>query len=209
MSIEDKIGIKFKNQDLLKMAFTHSSVSRDSNERLEFLGDAVLGLIVSNVLYKKYPFPEGVLTIRRSELVCTKTLASVARSLSLDKYLKRKSTGMSESMLAGCFESLIGAIYLDRGIRKTEQFIKKTLLLVDYSGEKNWKGRLQEWTVGKMGIYPEYRLIKESGPEHKKKFIVELWVGDELWGRGSGNSIQSAEKESAKMAVEKFCGSVK
>jgi ribonuclease-3 len=204
MSIEDKIGIKFRGKKLLKRALTHSSVSKDSNERLEFLGDAVLEFIVSKNLYLSYPFDEGVLTNKRSELVCTETLASAARKIDLgrDILIDRNET-LSESVLAGCFEALIGAIYLDQGIRKTEGFIKKTVLFASHKVVKNWKGILQEHTARNLGLYPEYKLIKETGPQHKKRFEVEVWVGNKLWGRGKGRSIQSAEKEAAKMAVKK------
>ncbi len=208
MSIENKIGYKFKDKNLLKMALTHSSVSKYSNERLEFLGDAVLEFVVSKYLYKKYPFREGILTEKRAELVCTETLASVARSLSLDKYIKTKGVKPSSSILTGCFESLIGAIYLDGGIRKTETFIRKTLLLPDYKTEKNWKGILQEYTVGEKGVYPQYKLIEESGPQHRKTFKVEVWIGNKLCGKGKGMSIQTAEKNAARMALEKLCGKV-
>ncbi len=204
MSIEDEIGIKFKDKQLLKRALTHSSVSRDSNERLEFLGDAVLGFVVSKNLFLSCTSDEGVLTNRRSELVCTKTLASAARGLDLNRYMSiDKNKPLSESVLAGCFEALIGAVYLDQGIRQAEKFIKKTILFANHKVEKNWKGMFQEYTVRNTGLYPQYKLTKESGPFHKRKFEVEVWVGDKVWGRGKGSSIQSAEKEAAKMAVRK------
>jgi len=204
MSIEDEIGIKFRDKQLLKRALTHSSVSVDSNERLEFLGDAILGFVVSKNLYLSYPFDEGVLTNKRSELVCTETLASAAQKLRLERYiLIERNEILSKSVLAGCFEALIGAIYLDQGIRKVEGFIKKTILFAKHKVEKNWKGILQEYTVRNTGLYPEYILIEETGPQHKKRFEVEVWVGDEMRGKGSGRSIQSAEKEAAKTAVKK------
>jgi len=205
MSIEDEIGIKFRDKQLLKRALTHSSVSGDSNERLEFLGDAILGFVVSKNLYLSYPFDEGVLTNKRSELVCTETLASAAQKLRLERYiLIERNEILSKSVLAGCFEALIGAIYLDQGIRKVEGFIKKTILFAKHKVEKNWKGILQEYTVRNTGLYPEYILIKETGPQHKKRFEVEVWVGDEMWEKGSGKSIQRAEKEAAKTAVKKI-----
>lgn len=205
MSIEDEIGIKFRDKKLLKRALSHSSVSRDSNERLEFLGDAVLELVVSKNLYQSYPYDEGVLTNKRAEFVCTGTLASAAHGIDLDRYiLIDRDETLSESVLAGCFEALIGAIYLDRGMRMVENFIKKTILFANHEIEKNWKGMLQEYMVRNKGLYPEYKLIKETGPPHRREFEVEVWVGEEMWGSGSGRSIQTAEKEAAKMAVKKL-----
>ena len=206
MSFEDIIDIKFKNKELLNKALTHSSISKDSNERLEFLGDAVLEFIISKKLYLSCNFDEGVLTNKRSQFVCTDALASAARKLSLDKFIFFEGNEvLTESVLAGCFEALIGAIYLDQGIRKVEIFIKNTILLANHKVERNWKGILQEYTVKHMGLYPNYVLITEIGPPHKRRFQVEVQLGDKIWGTGSGKSIQSAEKKAAKVAFKKYC----
>lgn len=215
--IEKTIGITFKDKALLKQAFTHRSYLNENrnagiehNERLEFLGDAVLELVVTDYLFKKYPAkPEGDLTALRSALVNSVMLANVSTDLELNEHLllsrgEAKDTGRARQyILANTFESVVGAIYLDQGYEKAEEFITRVLLpnIKKVEEEKLWvdaKSYFQEKAQEVLGVTPNYKTIKETGPDHDKLFTVGLYVNSTLISEGSGKSKQEAEQDAAK-----------
>jgi len=220
--LQKKIGFVFTNKTLLTTAFIHRSYLNEhkkykgpSNERLEFLGDAALSIVVSTFLYEKLPNePEGKLTTSRAALVRTETLAKIAKSLSLGKYLVlskgEEDTGGREnpSILANTFEALVGAIYLDQGIEKVQEFLKKTVLsnwtsLIDSAVPDN-KSRLQEFVQRKYHVSPIYRLISSWGPDHARKFEIGVFINDKNMGRGTGNNKQSAAQNAARDALTRL-----
>lgn len=215
--IEKTLGIIFKDKGLLKQAFTHRSFLNENrtsglehNERLEFLGDAVLELVVTDYLFKKYPTkPEGDLTALRSALVNSVMLADVSTDLGLNEYLllskgEAKDTGRARQyILANTFESVVGAIYLDQGYEKADEFITRALLpnIKKVEDEKLWvdaKSYFQEKAQEVLGVTPNYKTIKEAGPDHDKLFTVGLYVNSTLISEGSGKSKQEAEQDAAK-----------
>lgn len=219
--LEKRLGLKFKNKDLLVQAFCHRSYLNERpgfhlshNERLEFLGDAVLELVVTKYLYEKYPEkPEGELTSWRAALVNAKMLSRVAKELGFNDFLllskgEAKETGKARQyILANTFEALIGAIYLDQGLEKAIEFIK--LNLISYLPEviekglfKDAKSRFQEEAQERRGITPSYRVLGEWGPDHAKKFIVGVFLDKEKIAEGKGSSKQEAEEEAAKNALK-------
>lgn len=219
---ETKIGVTFKNKDLLKQAFTHRSyinehqgVPLGHNERLEFLGDAVLELAVTEYLYKKYPEkPEGDLTSYRSALVNTSTLSTVATGLSMNDFLllsrgEAKDTGRARQyLLANTFEALTGALYLDQGYAAAQDFIARNIfpLTDDIVSQKLFqdaKSRFQEKAQEKVSITPSYRSLKEEGPDHDKEFTVGVFLDEELIATGEGKSKQEAEQAAARAGLEK------
>lgn len=219
--LEKIIGISFTDKGLLSLAFVHKSYINEHtdekhyNERLEFLGDAVLELAVTQFLYKNYPEqPEGQLTNWRSALVKGKNLANVSKGLDLGKYLllsrgEELSGGRDkEYILANTCESLIGAIYLDKGFEVADAFIMKHIvgLLEDIIAKGlnvDAKSRVQELAQEHYGVTPTYELISESGPDHDKIFIMGIYFAKKLAGEGRGPSKQDAEQAAAKNAVEK------
>ena len=214
--LEDKIGLKFKNSELLTQALVHRSYLNEnkdffeSNERLEFLGDAVLSILTSEYLYKKFPkYPEGQLTNTRSVLVRGKTLAEVAKSLHLGEFLlmsrgERDSGGAKNSaLLADATEALIGAIYLDQGLEATRKFLEEYLFAKDFEAI-DFKSVAQEVAQAKLKLSPKYKVIKSVGPDHDKTFTVGLFLNEELTGVGEGKSKQEAEQAAAKVALEKL-----
>ena len=219
---EKKIGLDFKDKDVLRQAFVHRSYINENrqsglshNERLEFLGDAVLELIITDFLYKKYPDKsEGDLTAYRSALVNADTCASIATSLGMGDYLllskgESKDVGRARQyILANALEALIGAIYLDQGLEIAKNFIEKNftpLIETIISGRTfiDAKSLFQEKAQEFDGVTPSYKTVKESGPDHEKKFTVGVYVGKELIATGEGESKQDAEQEAAKLALEK------
>ncbi|NMC08975.1 ribonuclease III [Candidatus Microgenomates bacterium] len=219
--IENKLGIEFKNKDLLERAFIHRSYInenrgkvQENNERLEFLGDAVLELIISAKIYTKYQNKsEGDLTAIRSAVVRTESLASQSRELGLGEYLLM-SRGEEESggkdkdfLLANLFEAVLGAIYLDKGYSEAENFINRTLVLkiekiVNEESFIDPKTKVQEVIQSKYKETPTYEVIKEEGPDHDKYFTIGLKVGNKVIAEGYGSSKQKAEEEAAKKALE-------
>lgn len=213
---------KFKNPKLLDQAFTHRSYLNEakekvpSNERLEFLGDSILSFVVSDYLFKRYPdFEEGTLTNLRSLLVNTKNLSQVAEKLNFGNRLKlskgeEESKGRSNpSLLADSFEAFIGALCLDQGFKEVSNFINKALLskvedLVRKKSFKDPKSLLQEEVQAKKQNSPIYKVIKETGPAHKKLFTVGVFVGDNMLGIGSGKSKQEASEIAAKQSLATF-----
>lgn len=218
---EEVIGIIFKDKDVLKQAFTHRSFLNENpskglkhNERLEFLGDAVLELIITEHLYKKYPEKaEGEMTSLRAALVNAIMLSEVASEIKLGDFLllskgETKDTGKARQyILANTFEAVVGAIYLDQGYGVTHGFLEKYLFpkLEKIVNEKLWidaKSLFQEKAQDATGITPSYSVIKEEGPDHAKNFTVGVYLGDELIGQGEGSSKQEAEQSAARKALE-------
>jgi ribonuclease-3 len=224
--LEKNLGIKFKNKKLLEQAFLHRSylnehpnLKMEHNERLEFLGDAVLELIVTKHLFNDYPNPEGELTCWRAALVNSKMLAEISERLGFNSYLllskgEGQDTGRARQfILANTFESVIGAIYLDQGLAKTEKFINDNLLkeLPRILKEKLYidpKSYFQEKAQAELGVTPIYELIREKGPDHAKVFIVGVYLedekrGKELIAKGEGPSKQAAQESAAQKALKK------
>ena len=219
--LAQKLGLKFTNIDLFKTAFTHRSYLNENkskeehNERLEFLGDAVLELVVTEFLFNKYDEAEGVLTNWRSALVRTESLAKVSDSLGFEEYLllsrgeKRGSRRAREQILANTFEAVTGAIYLDQGYDGAKSFISENLLptLDKILKEGTWldaKSRLQEAAQSDNGSTPVYKVLEEAGPDHNKIFTVGVYINSELKGEGSGPSKQAAQQEAAEAALEDY-----
>lgn len=215
---ENKTGVEFIDKALLKKAFTHRSYLNENreeglehNERLEFLGDAVLELVTTDFLFEKYPEKtEGELTAFRSALVNTITLSKAATNTDMNDFLllskgEAKDTGRARQyILADTFEAVIGAVYLDQGYDPTKKFIETNLFpFLDEVVEKRlWqdaKSNFQEQAQEKTNLTPNYETIREIGPDHDKKFVVGVYVGTELVAEGDGKSKQEAEQ----MAAEK------
>jgi ribonuclease-3 len=214
-----KIDVVFNDTDLLMQVFVHRSYLNenpefklDHNERLEFLGDAVLELVVTEVLYRKLPNPEGELTNIRSALVRGQTLSDIAGKLGMNEYLylsrgEMKSEGKARQLiLANCFEALIGAIYLDQGYDAAKKFIETNLLnrlenVVEQKTYLDPKSHLQERAQAEQGITPTYKVISEEGPDHAKNFTIGCYLLDEKIGEGHGSSKQTAETSAAADAL--------
>ncbi len=212
----------FKNPDLLENAFVHRSYLNEnpefpfpSNERLEFLGDAVLEQIVSDFLYHHFPaLPEGELTALRAALVRTESLAEEARRLNLGKELllskgEEASGGRDNPyLLANTFEALIGATYLDQGIEKTKDFVQKELLYKTEkslkAGTKDPKSKFQELTQAKFGTTPTYKVLKEEGQPHKRHFLCGVYLKRRKIGEGEGKNKKEAEEAAAKAALKTY-----
>lgn len=218
--LEKRINIKFNDIDLLHQAMIHRSYLNEHpnfrlghNERLEFLGDAVLELVTTEYLYKNYPNPEGELTNFRAALVNSEMLSKVAAGLALDQFLfmsrgEAKDNGRARQyILANTFEAVIGAIYLDQGYAASQSFIKKNLLgeLDRILKEKLYqdpKSQFQEKAQGKMGITPTYEVLKEWGPDHDKHFVVGVYLEKKIVGKGEGPSKQEAQRQAAADALK-------
>lgn len=220
IDIEKELGVRFEDENLLRQVFVHRSYLNenvgfdlDHNERLEFLGDAVLELIVTEHLYRTYKNPEGELTNWRSALVRGVMLAEVASELSMGEYLylsrgEQKSGGKARQLiLANTFEAFIGALYLDKGYEAVGSFVGKHLLgklpeIIEKKLYLDPKSRLQELTQEKMGLTPVYKVMAEYGPDHQKSFSVGVYIDDKLMGEGSGSSKQNAEQAAASNALK-------
>jgi ribonuclease III len=218
--LEGKIKIKFKNLDFLRTALTHRSYLNenrgyklDHNERLEFLGDAVLELVVTDYLYGNFQNPEGELTNWRASLVNKDMLASVSRALEVEDFLlmsrgESKDTGRARDyLLANALEAIIGAIYLDQGYEAAKKFILENIVvnLREVLESKSYldpKSNFQEEAQDKVGITPNYRVISEAGPDHNKRFVVGVYLGDEEIAQGEGSSKQEAQRNAAKAGLE-------
>lgn len=213
MEIIDKLNIKTNNYDLYRTAFTHTSYSNehvgcDSYERLEFLGDAVLELIISNYLYQEKHLEEGTMTKMRASYVCEEACCTYAKKLEFDKYILLGSGEASASVtiMADVFESFIGATYLDQGFEFVNEFVLS--IIVDYINRgidflHDYKSELQELvqTEKKSAVY---EVIDEKGPAHDKTFTCQVKVDEIIMGVGSGSSKKSAEQEAAKEALSKL-----
>ncbi len=204
-----------KNPQLKTEALTHRSALNEkkytvSNERLEFLGDAVLELVVSEHIYQHHPaYTEGQLSHQRAQIVQTKTLAETAKDLGLNNLLilskgEAKSGGReNESILADCFEAVVGAIYLEGGLGKAEEFINKNLLN-RHIEVSDYKSELQEKWQRRYHLAPKYKLLKTEGPDHKRTFTVGVYLKSRLTASGQGLSKQKAEMDAARRALEIF-----
>jgi len=212
----------FNDLQLLITAFTHRSylnehrkTAAEQNERLEFLGDAVLELVVTEYLYANYKEPEGVLTNWRSALVRTESISAAAAQqgfeplLRLSRGEKRGSERARQQILANCYEAVIGALYLDKGYDAAKDYIQKTLLpsLEDILHSGSWvdpKSQLQETAQSKEGFTPVYKVLSEEGPDHDKTFIVGVYVDNKLRGEGTGSSKQAAQVAAAHAALKDY-----
>ena len=219
--LEKKIGVIFKNKDLLLQALVHRSYINenrdfrlDHNERLEFLGDAVLELVSTEYLYKKFPdHPEGDLTNFRAALVNSKMLAEMSGRLGVEEHLimskgERKDTGKARQyLLANALEAIIGSIYLDQGYRKSKKFITDNILcemerVLEEKLYQDPKSEFQEKAQEKTGITPNYEVLTERGPDHNKHFVIGAYLEKELVAEGEGSSKQAAQRAAAKKALE-------
>jgi ribonuclease-3 len=219
--LEKKINIFFKNKRLLAEALTHRSYLNEHlkwkynhNERLEYLGDAVLELIISEYLFHKFPnYDEGKLTLLRAALVNYQNLSKIAKKLKLDKFLllskgeKKDVSKAKDVILANTIEALIGAIYLDDGLETAKKFVEKFIAptlneILETKSYKDYKSKLQELIQEKLKITPTYKVLEESGPAHRKLFKIGVYFKDKLIAEGSGFSKQEAEMEAARKALE-------
>jgi ribonuclease-3 len=216
-----KLGLSFINLDLLEEAFTHRSYlnehksAKAHNERLEFLGDAVLELSSTRFLYDAYPAkPEGDLTAYRAALVNTVSIGEVAESLGINDMLllskgERRDAGRARQViLANAFEALLGALYLDQGYDAADEFLKKHLYpklssIIEKKSYQDAKSRFQEAAQDKRGSTPTYKTIREDGPDHDREFTVGVYVGSEEIARGVGKSKQEAEQAAAQAGLDK------
>ncbi|OGY43473.1 MAG: ribonuclease III [Candidatus Buchananbacteria bacterium RIFCSPHIGHO2_02_FULL_40_13] len=221
VKLEQNIGVKFKNQDGLIQAIVHRSYINehpefklDHNERLEFLGDAVLELIVTEYLYDKYPNPEGELTNWRASLVNGDNLAKISKNLEIDEFLmmskgesRDKNSKARQYILANALEAIIGAIYLDQGLKIAKKFITLNILrdLEEIIAKKLYidaKSDFQEKAQEKIGITPTYKILASAGPDHAKVFKVGVYLSKKLIATGTGTSKQEAQTEAAKKALK-------
>lgn len=218
----EKLGFEFQDIDLLVTALTHRSYvnehkksTRQHNERLEFLGDAVLELSVTDYLYHHYSEPEGILTSWRAALVRTESISAAGSKLGYAPLLrmsrgeKQGSERAHHQILANAFEAVIGAIYLERGYAAADEFIKKHIVskLDTILAEGTWrdpKSHLQEVSQRRDSATPQYRVLDEVGPDHDKIFTLGVYVGDKLMGQGTGHSKQIAQQEAARAALKKY-----
>lgn len=217
-----KLGFEFKDVELLITALTHRSYVNEHkksahahNERLEFLGDAVLELVTSDFLYRNYHQPEGIMTAWRSALVRTESIGAAGQKLGYDPLVrlshgeKQGSARAHASILADCFEAVIGAIYLDQGYDAAAKFISQHILtqIDQILADESWrdpKSYLQELAQKHDSSTPQYRTIKEDGPDHDKIFTVGVYVGGQLRGTGAGHSKQSAQTQAAAQGVKYY-----
>jgi len=219
--LEKKLNLNFKNKELLLQAFVHRSFLNENpgfklshNERLEFLGDAVLEQVVTEYLFLNYPDKsEGILTSWRAALVNSKMLARVAKELGFEDFLllsqgEAKEKGKARQyILANTFEAFIGSLYLDQGLKACQDFIKKHLIkqlpeIIEKGLFKDAKSLFQEKSQEITGITPSYRLLKEWGPDHAKNFEIGVFLGDELVAKGEGSSKQEAEERAAERGLK-------
>lgn len=222
-ALAKKLGIKFNEINILQQAVTHRSYLNehreyklDHNERLEFLGDAVLELIVTEYLYENYNNPEGDLTNWRAALVNGEMLAKISKKIGIEEYLmmsrgEAKDTGKARQyLLANAFEAIIGAIYLDQkeeGYSAAKEFVLKNVVselpeIIEKKLYMDPKSRFQEDAQEKESVTPSYRVMEETGPDHDKKFVVGVYLNEELIAEGEGSSKQEAQKNAALKALE-------
>jgi ribonuclease-3 len=219
---KNRLGITFHNIDLLVTAFTHRSyvnehktTAPEHNERLEFLGDAVLELVATAYLYSNYDEPEGVLTNWRSALVRTESIGAAAARCGFEPLLrlsrgeKHGTQRAREQILANSFEAVIGAIYLDQGYQVAERFITDNLLVTfkEILSSGSWmdaKSHLQEVVQSRDGYTPVYKVLAEEGPDHDKTFTVGVYVDGKMKGSGTGSSKQAGQQQAAENALKKY-----
>jgi ribonuclease-3 len=230
-AFQQALGHRFGDLDLLRRALTHPSYVNEhpedgigDNQRLEFLGDAVLDFVAGAWVFRHYPdFDEGRMTRLRAALVRTKTLAQLARQVGIGEALRlgrgEEEAGGRErdANLCDAFEAVVGVLYLDGGLAAAEAFVEPLIgpaAEAALAAEADWdaKSRLQEWSQAELGVTPRYRIVAEKGPDHAKTFVAEVLLSKEVAGQGSGRSKQSAEQAAARAAwevlVERSSGSV-
>ena len=221
-TLEEKLGYEFRDPALLENALTHSSCANESrgrlqsNERLEFLGDSILGMVVADHLYRNHPdLPEGELTRTRAALVCEDSLVEVAEALRLGEYLhlgKGEVAGggrKRHSIQADAVEAVLAAVYLDGGIGSARKIVQQYILCREVEGlpsPRDYQTALQELVQRESGQVLKYRLTGEEGPDHDKRFFVEVDLNGEVAGRGKGHSKKEAEQMAAKAAIAKLKG---
>lgn len=214
------LQLTFHKQGLLKQAFTHASYRNEhrrpaleDNERLEFLGDAVLELAISEYLYQLHPdVPEGELTRMRASMVCEPTLVRFAKALQFDRFIRlgrgedRSGGRHRPALLADVFEAFIGALYLDQGLPAVQAFLSKHVLpyVEAYSVAGDYKTSLQEWVQQNLGSELHYQIVEERGPAHAREFVIEVQVGHEIMGHGVGRSKKEAEQQAASEALRRL-----
>lgn len=219
---QDVLGVEFKDIELLVKAFTHRSYVNEHrktvsehNERLEFLGDAVLELVVTSYLFENFKDPEGVLTNWRSSLVRTESISAAASRnnfeplLRLSRGEKRGTDRARAQILANCFEAVVGSIYIDQGYEAASAFIHKSLIttfqeILDTGSWMDPKSHFQEAAQSKEGSTPVYKVISEVGPDHDKVFTVGVYVNGKLKGQGEGPSKQAGQQKAAEVALAKY-----
>jgi len=219
-NLEKKLGIKFENSDIIMNAFVHrshlneSSKFKESNERLEYLGDAVLELATSEYLFNQYPdYQEGMLTNLRASLVKTSTLANVSKTIGFDNILLmsrgEEDTGgrKNTSLLANTLEAFLGALYIDQGYKPCNTFLKEHLFsltekIINTNAYIDNKSLLQELSQSQLKETPKYELLSDNGPDHNKTFIMQVIIGNTKYGKGEGKSKQLAQDSAAKKTLE-------
>ncbi len=219
--LEKKIGVKFNNKETLEQSLVHRSYLNENpdfrlgqNERLEFLGDAVLELAVTEYLYRNYPNPEGELTNWRAALVNAKMLADIAEEMGLNDFVllsrgEAKDNGRARSyILANALEALIGAIYYDQGMEAAREFVEKMVLkhlsnILEQGSYRDAKSKFQEEAQERVGVTPGYEVLSERGPDHAKHFKVGVFLQDELVAEGEGPSKQEAQQAAAENGLKK------
>ena len=219
---KETLGVTFRDIGLLVTAFTHRSyvnehkkTAREHNERLEFLGDAVLELVATEYLYGNFSEPEGILTNWRSALVRTESIGAAAARCNFEPLLrlsrgeKRGTDRAREQILANAFEAVLGALYLDQGYDAARRFITDNLLVTfkDILDTGSWmdpKSHLQEVVQSRDGFTPAYKVLEESGPDHDKTFVVGVFVDGALKGKGSGPSKQAGQQKAAEAALKRY-----
>lgn len=215
--LQKSLGYQFKNEKLITEALTHRSYTKDfNNERLEYLGDAVLDLIVGEYLYHLFPdAEEGILSKLRAALVNEDSFDKLARRLDLGKYLflspaEENNRGREKpSILSSAFEALIGALYLEAGFDMAKEVTLKLLkeeypIITPEKLLKDYKTTLQEITQAHFGVVPEYKLISATGPDHKKEFEIGVYINDKEYARAKGKSKKAAQQEGARLTIEKL-----
>jgi ribonuclease-3 len=220
-TLEATLGAAFQNPALLEQALVHRSYLNENpgfalghNERLEFLGDAVLELVVTEYLYRNYPNPEGELTNWRASLVNAKMLADIAGRVGLNDYLKlsrgeakEANTKARQYILANAFEAVVGAIYLDQGFGVAAEFVTRFVIsrlpyVLEHELYRDPKSQFQEAAQERVGVTPTYRVLSEVGPDHAKVFTIGIYLGDELVASGTGASKQEGEEAAARAALK-------
>lgn len=220
--LEERLNVRFKNRKLLETALTHRSylnenpgLNLEQNERLEFLGDAVLELVVTEHLYKEYAMPEGVLTNLRASIVRGEMLAKVAAAWNLDAFLRlsrgeRRDTGKARHfILANAVEAVLGAVYLDQGLTAARKLVHRDIIrllpdVIEKGLHVDAKSRFQELAQERFRVTPAYQVLSETGPDHAKVFRVAATIGNDTWGEGFGSSKQEAEQAAARAALSRF-----
>lgn len=220
--LQTELKYRFRDFSLLDQALTHSSFSHEQSlqgkdyERMEFLGDSILGMVISEYLFRQFPFfTEGQLTKLKSQIVSTSTLATLGKTLRLEDFLRMgkgeaRSIGASNPLfLAGALEAIVAAVYLDGGLRPANQFILSHFELEiqrieEGKGKRDYKSMLQELTLKRFKSTPHYAVISETGSQHQKQFDIQATIEGKLYGCGSGRNKKSAEQQAAKEALTKF-----